>query len=41
MKCGLASFEAELKKVTQSSRILGEKIFEPSGQLFFSVVLYT
>jgi len=39
MKFGARRGTAELRKVFQSSRLAGEKIFIPSGQLFFWVDL--
>jgi len=36
MKCGALSGLADARKVFQSSRLAGEKIFVPLGQLFLS-----
>jgi hypothetical protein len=34
MKCGAFNGAADLMKVLQSERLVGEKIFMPLGQLF-------
>jgi hypothetical protein len=41
MKCGAFSGPAELMKVFQSPRVLGEKIFVPEGQLLDCVAFLT